>query len=241
MRKYLTLASLLLVMLACALPGAPALAPLPTYDPNSIGTSIALTAAVAQTQTALKRPTATFTPKPTYTPSITPTFTPTFLFFLPTFTPIPTYTVPPTVGTIQTPGGKASNSGDEDEEGEPKKKDEDPRKMSGKEWSCVWYGVTPPRHTVFKPQAHFTVQWMLFNSGTKSWPYLGVDFVYSGGFRHEETKIQDFAKSVPSGGEIWVRASFIAPKRAGDYQTFFNLTVGNRKFCPVAYFFTVEE
>lgn len=240
MRKFFTLAVLLLVMLACVLPGAPAVAPLPTFDPNILGTTIAQTAAVAQTQTALKIPTATLTPRPTHTPSITPTFTPTFIFSLPTLTPIPTYTIPPTVGTIQTPGGKASG-GDEDEEDEPKKKDEDPRKLSGKEWSCVWYGLSPPRHTVFKPQTHFTVQWTLFNSGSKLWPYQGVDFVYTGGFRHENTRIQDFFRSVPSGGEIKVTASFIAPKRAGDYSTFFALTVGKRKFCPVAYYFTVEE
>jgi hypothetical protein len=241
-RKSLSFAVLLLVMLACAIPGAPAVAPLPTFDPNSLGTFVAQTAVVAQTQTTLKLPTATFTPRPTYTPSITPTFTPTFIFSLQTRTPIPTYTIPPTVGTIQTPGGNASNNDDEEDgEDEPKKKDEDPRKMSGKEWSCVWYGLTPPRHTVFKPGAYFTVQWMLFNSGSKSWPYQSVDFIYSGGYRHEGTKIQDFSISVPSGGEIWVRASFIAPKKAGDYQTFFYLKVGKRKFCPVAYYFTVRE
>ena len=242
MRKFITFAALLIVMLACALPGAPAVAPLPTFDPNSIGTVVAQTAAVAQTQTAAKLPTVTNTPRPTYTPSITPTFTPTFIFLLSTRTPIPTYTIPPTVGTIVIPEQPSKNGGvDEGETEEPNKKGEDPRKLSGKEWSCVWYGLTPPRNTVFKPQAHFTVQWMLYNSGTQSWPYQGVDFVYTGGYRHEGTKIQDFTKSVPSGGEIWVRASFIAPKRAGDYQTFFTLTVGKRRFCSVAYFFTVSE
>ena len=241
MRKSLSLAVLLIMALACAIPGSPSVAPLPTFDPNILETSIAQTAAVAQTQTALKLPTATLTPRPTYTPSITPTFTPTFVWALPTLTPIPTYTIPPTVGTIQTPGGNASVEDDEEGDEEKKKGYEDPRKMSGKDWSCVWYGVTPPRYTVFKPQAHFTVQWMLFNSGNRDWPYHSVDFVYSGGYRHEETKIQDFPKSVGPGGEIWVRASFIAPKKAGDYQTFFYLTVGKRKFCPVAYYFTVEE
>lgn len=241
MRKYFLLVSSLSIALACVIPGlAPSAAPLPTFDPNSVGTSIAETAAVARTQTAQKVPTATRTPTPTYTPSITPTFTPTFIFMLPTLTPIPTFTVPPTVGTIQTPGG-GSGSGGDDEATPTKNKDEDPRKPSGKEWSCVWYGVTPPRYTVFKPQARFTVQWNIYNSGTKSWPRTGVDFVYRSGYRHEETKIQDFHLSIPPGGEIKVSASFIAPKRAGDYQTFFYLMVGKRQFCPVAYYFTVEE
>lgn len=244
MRKYLFQVTLLLVMFACVVPGMPApqVEPLPSFDPNALGTTIALTAAVAQTQTALKLPTATYTPLPTRTPSLTPTYTPTFLFALPTLTPIPTFTVPPTIGTLETPGEKASG-GDEGEEGktETKKKDEDPRKMSGKEWSCVWYGLKPPRHTIFKPKTPFTVEWTLFNSGTKTWPFQGVDFIYQSGFRHEGTKIQDFFKSVPSGGEIKVTASFIAPKAPGEYQTFFNLLVGKRKFCPVAYYFKVED
>lgn len=238
--RFFLLVSLLIFTLACALPAVQAPVPLPTFDPNSIETSIVQTAAVAQTLTAQSLPTATLTPRPTNTPTITPTFTPTFIFMLPTLTPIPTFTLPPTVGTIQTPGGGSGYGGDDDVT-PTKDKDADPRVPSGKEWSCVWYGLNPPRHTVFKPQARFTVQWSLYNSGTKSWPYQGVDFVYRGGYRHEETKIQDFDRSVPPGGEIWVRASFIAPKKAGDYQTFFYLQVGRRQFCPVAYYFTVEE
>lgn len=242
MRKSLFLASLLVIMLACAIPGAPTVAPLPTFDPNSLQTFIVQTAVVAQTQTALVLPTSTRTPTATFTPSITPSSTPTFIFKLNTPTPIPTFTIPPTIGTLKSPAAESSSNGDEENtDGDKKGNYEDPRKMSGKDWSCVWYGVTPPRNTVFKPQTHFTVQWMLFNSGKQSWPRTGVDLVYKGGFRHEETKIQDFPQSVDPGNEIWIRASFIAPKAAGDYATYFTLMVGKKRFCPVAYYFTVEE
>lgn len=239
MRKFITLAALLIVTLACAVPGMPApeAAPIPSFDPNSVSTIIAETAAAAQTQTAINLPTATNTLKPTHTPSITPTFTPTFLYLLPTLTPIPTFTLPPTVGAIETPG--SGGVIDDNEDGVPDKKD--PRTMTGKEWTCSTLGASPPRDTVVKAGTHFTVTWTIFNSGTKFWPLTGLDFVYKGGFRHEETKIQDFTSSVPSGGEVRVSASFIAPERPDVYQTFFTLQVGKRQFCGIKYVFYVAE
>lgn len=229
-------ASLMIAMLACALPGAPAPAPLPTFAPGSVETAIVLTANVAQTQTALNLPTSTYTPTPTRTPSITPTFTPTFIYLLPTSTPIPTYTFPAPVGAIDTsPGGETDNDGD----GVPDKKD--PRTMTGKEWSCSTLGASPPRDTVFKAGTRFVVTWTIFNSGTKTWPINGVDLVYTGGYRHEGTKIQDFTRNVASGGEVRISTSFIAPERPDRYQTFFTLQVGRRQFCGIKYVFYVAE
>ena len=239
MRKFLLLIVLLFALLACVLPGGavPEVPPLPTFDESGLGTTIAGTAIAAQTQTAISLPTSTNTPTPTHTPSITPTSTPTFIFLLSTSTPIPTYTLPPTVGTIATPG--SGGVIDDNNDGVPDKKD--PKTMTGKEWTCSTLGAYPPRNTVFKPGAHFHVEWTIFNSGTKSWPYYGVDLVYQGGYRNEDTKIQDFTVSVPSGGEVKVGASFIAPKVAGQYQTFFHLMVGKRNFCGIKYTFFVEE
>ena len=63
MRKFTLIATLLLVALACALPGtaapsgvAPADAP---FDPAILNTAVVETAGAAQTQTALALPTAT--------------------------------------------------------------------------------------------------------------------------------------------------------------------------------------
>lgn len=86
------------LVLACATPAlAPASAPIPTFDPNSIDLAIAQTANAAATQTAQMLPptlTSTVTPIPTNTNTETPT--PTFLFILATPT-VPSAT--PTLGT----------------------------------------------------------------------------------------------------------------------------------------------
>jgi hypothetical protein len=231
---------MILLSMACAIPGFPGaqMTPFPTFDPNAPGTIIAETAAAAQTQTALKLPTSTITPLPTRTASITPTYTPTFLWALPTLTPIPTNTLPPTF-TLTPKQANAGGSDEDDGESGPKKKDEDPRKFTGKQWSCVVVGTYPPRNTVFKAGVTFVVQWTVFNSGTSAWGYNDLDFVWKSGYRHEETKIQDFPKSVPSGGEVNLTATFIAPKNEGEYQTFFHLTVGNKDFCGAYYVFKV--
>lgn len=87
------------MMLACVPTLAPASAPIPTFDPNSINTLIALTAGAAATQTALRLPptlTSTSTPLPANTPTDTPT--PTFVFLLPTITVLPTLVTPGSSG-----------------------------------------------------------------------------------------------------------------------------------------------
>lgn len=79
------------LVLACAPALVPASAPVPTFDPNSLNTSIVQTADAAATQTALvaSPASATFTPRPTSTPSETPSPTVTFVFILSTPT-VPT-------------------------------------------------------------------------------------------------------------------------------------------------------
>lgn len=236
MRKSLFFVSLFVTALACSLPGAPApvveSSPPADFDAGFLQTAIVQTAGAAQTQTAAVLPTQTFTPTVTRTPSITPTFTPTFIFLLQTSTPIPSMTLPVTVSA-----GQLNPSGGEN--GEKDKKD--PKRMTGKEWSCSTLGASPPRDTVIQPGTRFTVTWTVFNSGTKAWPLQGVDFVYTGGFRHENTKIQDFTQNVPSGGEIRVSATFVAPERPDVYQSFFTLQVGKLKFCGIKYVFYVAE
>ncbi len=237
MRKLSLPFFLVILSLACAVPGASAPEPLPTFDPNSMQTSIVETAVAAQTQTASNLPTSTVTPTPTRTPSPTPTPSATFIFALPSFTPIPTFTLEPPA-TVTSESAKT----DEDEEGEqPKKKKGDPFAMTGKEWTCSVLGTFPPQNTEFKPNTKFKVEWEVFNSGTKSWPYYGLDMVYTGGYRHEGTKIRDFVISVPSGGKIGLQATFIAPKAAGEYSTYFFLLVGKTKFCQMRYSFSVAE
>lgn len=239
MMRRLSLAAIyLLVTLACAIPGMSPAA-LPTFDANSVQTVIVETAGVSMTQTFSSLPTATITPTATFTPSVTPTFTPTFIFLLPTRTPFPTDTLAPTMGVIVLPpsgGGGGNQNGFATPD-----KNADPRRPSGIQWACVWYGLQPPRHTVFKPGQRFTVRWMLYNSGYGAWDHNSIDFVYTGGYRHEGTKIQDLARDIGQGGEIWVQTSFVAPQKEDDYNTYFTLQVGKKQFCSVAYFFTVKK
>lgn len=134
--------------------------------------------------------------------------------------------------------GQLDQSDGEDGDGKKKK---DPKRMTTEEWSCSTLGASPPRDTVVKAGTRFTVTWTIFNNGTKSWTLQGVDFVYTGGFRNEEKKIQDFTKNVPSGGEVRVSATFVAPERPDVYQSFFTLQVGKRQFCGIKYVFYVAE
>ena len=231
MRKRIFFSTLVLITLACALPfsPAPSQVALPTMPAGALETIIVQTAGAAQTMTSVALPTFTPTATDTVTPSITPTPTVTFIYKLYTDTPIPSET--PTISfTVE--GGGSSGEGGEDA-------GPDKSVFTGKEWTCGQVGVFPPKNTEYKVKSRFTVYWTLMNTGTKTWPLTGVDFVYSGGYRHEGTKIQDFGLTIPPGGKITVSATFVAPKRPGEFQTIFHLMVGKRDFCGVNYPFII--
>ncbi|MDP1545540.1 MAG: NBR1-Ig-like domain-containing protein [Anaerolineales bacterium] len=220
--------SLLFFILACGFParsGAPSVPEPQSFV--SLDTAIVETAAAAQTQTAAILPTATLTPTVTFTATITPTPTPTFVFLLPTFTPFPTGTPPGSIAL-----GPLSNA----TSGTPEKSI-----FTGHPWSCRITGKQPDDGTVFKPGTSFTVGWKVFNTGDKTWTVNTIDFVYTGGYRHEGTKIQDFRTNVPRGGTGTVSATFVAPKAPGEYNSFFTLKVGNREFCGMRIIFEVQK
>jgi hypothetical protein len=206
------------------LPASAPPAPLPearSYE--ALGTLIVETAAAAQTQTALALPTATATPTATHTATITPTSTPTFIFIIATYTPTPLpVTETPFVSVPGTPG----SGGDDEENGKTEKP-----LFTGKPWTCQGVGKTPPNYASIQPGARFTVVWTLLNTGTKPWTVNTIDFVYRSGFRHENTKIQDLTGNIGTGGQITVSADFIAPKKPGEYNTYFTLQVGKQQFC----------
>lgn len=229
-RKFLFFSSLLVATLACAIPGAapssPDSAPQP-MDMGVLNTAIAQTADASWALTATNLPTSTPTPTATFTPTITPTPTPTFIVPFRTATPLWIITEEASVVPIGTAGG----SGGAQEQ----------IKYTGKEWTCQPVGKYPPKGFVFKAGTPFVASWTIVNTGTKTWTVNGVDVVYTGGWRHEETRIQDFHANVPTGGRIKVTASFIAPKREGEYNSYFTLMVGKRRFCHLAISFGVVE
>lgn len=229
-RKFLFPFFILFVM-ACAVPGmgAPAPAPLATLPLGGLETAIAGTAGAAQTQTAILLPTATFTPSPTRTASVTPTPTVTFIYNFFTNTPLPSETPSAVVSISGTNAGGASL----DDKGNPI--------FTGEPWTCRVTGRQPPMWTVVKANKEFFVYFTILNTGTKDWTINTIDFVYTGGYRHEGTKIQDLPRNAPSGGTVVVGARFIAPKKAGEYSSYFTLMVGRRSFCGMKISFVVEE
>lgn len=219
---------LLVFLLACGLPsraGEQVVAEPQSVD--SLNTAIVQTAVAAQTQTATVLPTATRTPTATFTPTITHTPTPTFVFLLPTLTP---YFTDTPLGAISL-GPLGNTAG-----GTPQKSI-----YTDRPWTCLVTGKQPDDWAVFKPGREFMVIWTVLNTGTKVWTVNTIDFVYTGGYRHDGTKIQDFRTNVPRGGTGTVSATFIAPKVPGEYRSFFTLKVGNREFCGMKIMFAVEE
>lgn len=227
MNKKIFLTILLLATLACGLPSA-APVDLPEQpDSDSLQTFIAQTAQAAQTQTALFKPTATNTPTPTRTPSATPTATATFKFLFPTFTLIPTGTP---IGLIPQGNAGGVGSGATQES-----------IFTGQPWSCRVTSTQPPKGAIIRPETNFWAYWTIINTGTTTWGSNSVDLVYTGGYRHIGTRVQDIRNNVPTGGKIVMGAEFIAPKKEGEYGSHFVLTVGNRKFCGMEIAFEVVK
>ncbi|NJN80594.1 MAG: hypothetical protein HC797_09070 [Anaerolineales bacterium] len=229
MRKNFFFLSLLVFTLACALPRATRVdLPQQPADLNALQTIIVQTADAAQTQTAIANPTftQTSTSTPTRIPSITPSPTVTFIFLLPSLTPIPTITP---IGFI--PSGSGGGTPDANEKSI----------YTGQPWSCRVTSTQPPIGAIIQAESTFYAYWTILNTGTTTWTRTTVDIVYTGGWRHEGTKIQDFSQNVATGGKIVVGARFIAPKRSGEYGSHFVLKVGNRKFCGMEIAFEVPK
>jgi hypothetical protein len=229
MNKKLSLIILLLATLACDLPSASPQVELPQQpvDMNALQTVIVQTAGAAQTQTAIANPsfTPTYTSTPTRVPSITPSPTVTFIYLLPTLTPIPTITP---IGFVSSGGSGAVGTS---------------TFKTPVPWSCtvIVSQTQPPKWAVIEKKSEFYAFWTIQNTGSKTWTRTTIDLVYTGGYRHEGTKIQDTKETVPPGDTLRVSAFFVAPKNPGEYRSFFALQVGNREFCGMKIEFVVKD
>ncbi|MBL8091458.1 MAG: hypothetical protein JNJ43_14075 [Anaerolineales bacterium] len=229
MNKKISLIILLFAMLACALPGASApVVNNPPADINALQTIIVQTADAAQTQTARANPspTLTSTTTPTRIPTITPSPTVTFIYLLPTLTPIPTITPIGFIAGANTAGPNDSS-----------------KFKTPQPWDCtiIVAETQPPKGAVLKKESKFYAFWTIQNTGTKTWTRNTIDHVYKGGYRHENTRIQDTKEFVPPGDTLRVSAFFIAPKVAGEYRSFFALQVGKLQFCSMKIEFVVKD
>jgi hypothetical protein len=190
----------LLVMLACVPAFRPS-APLPTFDPNSISTSIVETANAAATQTALivsSTPPATDTPLPTFTPSSTPSPTVTFIFVL--FTP--------TVATSTPAPGS-----------------------SGLKFDCIVNAKSPSDGATVNPNTNFNMVWKVTNMGTNSWDENSADYRFRSGDKLHKAGTYDFNSSVPPGGQTDIKVEMKAPGAGGSYSTSWVIRVGQVEFC----------
>jgi hypothetical protein len=215
-------------LLGCRSPYSTPLPIPPTpLSQNDLQMAIVQTAHAAQNQTASALPSITNTPTKTRIPSITPSFTPTFIFLLPTSTPVPSYTpiIPP--GSIP-PGSIMVNGTLVVDE-----------RMTGRSWTCLVTGSSPPRNVPQKPGEDFYVTWTVMNTGTKDWPNTGIDFFYESGYRTEQRQIQDLWHSVESGSSIDLKVLLVAPKESDTYNVIWALKVGHTTFCRMRIVFLV--
>lgn len=220
-------------LLACAVPAFGASTQVPqSLAPESLATPIAQTAAAANTLTALYSP-PTLTPTPTRFPTGTlisaPTLS-TFVFALPTFTPLPTITSTPGA-VIQGPAGGGNSANSNDGSGSP---------FTGKEWTCAVTEKYPKNGAALEPGKNFYAYFTLMNTGTKTWPSNGVDFLYTGGYRHNDGKIYDLPVSVAPGNKVTLKVLFTGPKSAGAYNSYWSLKVGKLSFCSMKISFEIK-
>jgi hypothetical protein len=239
-RKAIPLSMMLIAMLACAIPsfGTPQPQAFEPLDVNSLETIIVQTAAAAQTQTATFLPSPTVTPSPTLTltPSPVPTMptaTPTFLYFVTPFIAVETSHP----GYSSSGSGGSSGSGSAGSGGTPVN---EPVPYSGKPWTCVVRGTSPPRGSFVDPGKEFYVTWTVLNTGTKTWTTTTIDFLYRTGYRHEGKPIQDLWKNVRPGQTINLQVLFKAPRAPGEYRAYWHLQVGNFPFCQMVAHFEVK-
>jgi hypothetical protein len=182
------------IILALLLLSACAPAPAPTVSPiefaNQVSTSVALTVASQNLDTAEAQPVATETPLPTATqvPVDTPTAVP----------PLDTPTALPLPTTVSSGGGSGGGG-----------------TTSSTGYSCEAINRRPYDNTVFKPGDKFDIKWTIHNNGTKTM-LAGLDLKYSNGDKLMSDKTVELPELKP-GAEYSVSFDGTAPDKPGTY------------------------
>lgn len=195
----------LALVMAC-IPALSANPPVPTIDPNVIGTYIAQTANAANSQTAVAlptlTPTVTSTPTPRNTASPEPSATNTVIYIFPTST----RAIVPTVTGSN--GATSSNK-----------------------YDCQVLSVTPANGTFFNARTDFDARWKVINIGQSEWDGNTVDYVYLSGDQFHKVAGYDLGKTVNKGETRELIVDMVAPKKPGTYTTTWTLRAGNQSFC----------
>ena len=187
-KKLLGLAMALFLLVACA----PAQLPAPTVDVNEIenqvSTSVALTVAAQNTQTAVARPTDTPIPSPTEVVEL-----PSPTLVLPTATPF--VVVPPTTVSNNGSGGGVT--------------------VTKPDYDCDIIRRRPLDETYFKPNDSFDIKWTIINTGTKTLR-AGTDVKYSIGDKMTATNFVELPEMKP-GDQYEIVLDAVAPQKEGHH------------------------
>ena len=189
MRQVLFIIVLLATLLAAC---APAPAPTPDQDQinSQIATSVALTVASQNLDTAQAQPPATETPLPTATP-MPATSTPLPPLDTPTAVQLPT-------NTASSGGGGGGGSS-----------------ASSTDYRCDAINRKPFDYAIYKPGDKFDIKWTIVNNGKKALR-AGLDLRYSNGDKLMADKVIELPALDP-GDEFQVDFDAVAPEKAGNY------------------------
>jgi hypothetical protein len=187
-RVILTTLTIIFLLAACAP------AQVPTPDPDQVvelvATSVALTVASQNLDTAeAEPPPATETPLPTATELVLDTPTAVPALDTPTAIPLPSATAVSGSGT----GGSTARP----------------------EYSCDSMRRRPFDNTVFKPNDKFDIKWTIFNNGTKTLR-AGLDLKFSNGTKLMPDTIVELPELKP-GEEFQIGFDAVAPAKEGNY------------------------
>jgi len=162
--------------------------PNPVDIANQVATSVALTVASQNLDTAEAVPATTDTPVPTATAAVVDT--PTAI--LPTATGF--VLVPPT--TVPSGGGGGAV-------------------VTSKDYSCDIIHQRPFDNTIFKPNEKFDVKWTILNTGTKTMR-AGLDVKYNSGEQMIGVNTVELPQLAP-GDQYALDFDGVAPSKEGTY------------------------
>ncbi len=186
--KRILLITLTVVFLLAACTPAQPQTPNPVDIANQVATSVALTVASQNLDTAEAAPVATQTPLPTETPAVVDT--PTAI--LPTATPF--VLVPPTSVPASGGGGGA---------------------VTPAAYQCDIIHQRPFDYSVFKPGDKFDIKWTILNTGTKTMR-AGLDLKYDDGPQMTNGATIELPEIAP-GDQYALQLDAVAPMKEGTY------------------------
>ena len=190
MRQIIFTALAVILLLAACAPGE-----VPTADPqelaNQVATSVALTVASQNLDTAEAVPPATETPLPTATEVMVDT--PTAVAPLDT----PTAITLPTATAVSSGGGGGGGT------------------VSQSDYSCDVIGRRPADNTIYKPNDRVDIKWTIVNDGNRTLR-AGLDLRFSNGDKLMSDRVDELPELEPDE-QIEVRFDATAPDKPGTY------------------------